>query len=78
MGFLFFILIVVLVIGLVVVLGALNFVMSILRSIFSLGRINPKNSSARMHSHDAVKPVSKDKPIFNKREAEDVDFEEVK
>lgn len=78
MGFLFFILIIVLVIGLVVVLGALNFVMSILRSIFSLGRIKPKMGSTRMHSPEAPKPTSKEKPIINKQEAEDVEFEEVK
>ena len=70
LSFLFFIVIFVLVIGLIIISTVFGFI----RSIFSFGKRNnqPNNSSQEFEQ-----PTTKSK-IFDKKEGEYVDFEEVK
>ena len=71
LNFLFFIIIFVLVIGLIIISTVLGF----LRSIFNLGKRN--NSATQEHqSQDFEQPTAKSK-IFDKKEGEYVDFEEI-
>lgn len=75
MSFLFFLLIFVGIIALVILLGALNFVFSILRGIFSFGRSprNPNQEAPRTR-----RTSKKENLLFDKNEAEDADYEEIK
>ena len=71
LSFLFFIVIFVLVTGLVIISTIFGFI----RSIFGFGkRKNPLNDS---HSQEFEHPTEKPK-IFDKKEGEYVDFEEIK
>ncbi|MFT3753021.1 MAG: DUF4834 family protein [Paludibacter sp.] len=71
LGFLFFIVIFILVIGLVIISTIFGF----LRSIFSFGKRNTQTQSAHSQTHE--QPASKSK-IFGNNEGEYVDFEEIK
>ena len=71
LGFLFFILIFILFIGLMIISSIFGFI----RSIFSFGKRNTQAQSSP--SKDFQKPASKSK-IFDKSEGEYVDYEEVK
>lgn len=71
MGFLAFILIFVLFIGLFIILAVLGFI----RSIFSFGR--NKNTKTNQDNTTYQKPTAKSK-IFDQKEGEYVDFEEIK
>lgn len=71
LGFLLFIVVLILVIGLIIISTVLNFI----RSIFSFGRHN--NQTHRTQSQGFEEPASKSK-IFEKTEGEYVDYEEVK
>jgi uncharacterized protein HemY len=76
MSFLFFLLFIVIVIALVVFLGAFNFIMTLLRGIFSLG-----NRSSHQHNEapkQSRRSTKKSKVLFDKNEAEEVDYEEIK
>lgn len=76
MSFLFILLFFVGIIVLVILLGALNFVLSILRGIFSFGR-RPKNNSSQS-STVTRRSSKKENLLFDKNEAEDTDYEEIK
>ena len=69
MSFLFFIFIVILFIGIFIVVAVMGF----LRSIFNFG----KGKNAGSQSQDFEQPAAKSK-IFDKKEGEYVDFEEIK
>ena len=71
LGFLLFIIIFVLVVGLIIISTVFNFV----RSIFSFGK--RKDNSQYQQNQDFEQPASKTK-IFDKKEGEYVDFEEIK
>ncbi len=76
MSFVFFLLFIVLAIVLLLFLGAFNFVMGILKAIFSLGNKTPNQTqepSQAMH-----RPFKKSNVLFDKNEAEDADYEEIK
>lgn len=70
MGFIGFILVFILLIGLFIILAVLGFI----RSIFSFGR--KKNNSEDQQSSNFQQPTTKSK-IFDKKEGEYVDFEEI-
>lgn len=74
MGFIIFLIIAVLVIALVILLSAINFVLGIFRAVFSFGKENKRSVYDR--PSDPVK--QKDKVLFDKSTAEDVDYEDVK
>ncbi len=71
MSFLFSILIFVLFVGLFIIIAVLGFI----RSIFSFGK--KKNTMHSNEEQNVEKPVSKTK-IFDKKDGEYVDFEEIK
>lgn len=71
LGFLFFIVIFILVIGLIIISTVLGFI----RSIFSFGKRN--NQAQSSESEDLEESSSKSK-IFDKNEGEYVDYEEIK
>ena len=71
MGFIFSILIFILFIGLFLIIAVLGFV----RSIFSFGK--KKNSMQDNQRKDVEQPAPKSK-IFDKKDGEYVDFEEIK
>lgn len=71
MSFIFAILFFVLFLGLFLILSVLGF----LRSLFSFGKRNRTDQSS--HTQDFEQPVNKTK-IFDKKEGEYVDFEEIK
>lgn len=71
LGFLFFIVIFILVVGLIIISTVLGFI----RSIFSFGKRSTKSQSSESHTYE--EPTSKSK-IFDKSEGEYVDYEEVK
>lgn len=77
-SFLFFVIIFVLIVGLIFVLGALNFVFGIFRSIFSFGRRRPSASYNEQGGYASSAPKHKEKPMFDKSDVEDVDYEEIK
>jgi hypothetical protein len=70
LSFIFFIIIFVFVLGLVIILSVLGFI----RSLFSFGKRN--KSVQNEQYNDFVQPEKKQK-IFDKKEGEYVDFEEV-
>ena len=79
MSFIFFILIFVLLFGLIIVLGVLNFVFGIFRSIFSFGRRGhsvPRNDGYNEQPTSSKK--NKEKIIFDKTDVEDAEYEEIK
>ena len=71
LSFLFFIVIVVLVIGLTIISAVFGFI----RSIFSFGKRS--NTNQNNHSQDFDQPQTKTK-IFDQKEGEYVDYEEIK
>ena len=71
LSFLFFIVILILVIGLVIISTIFGF----LRSIFSFGKRNTQTQNAQSHTYE--QPTSKSK-IFDRNEGEYVDYEEIK
>ena len=71
MSFIFAILLFILFIGLFIILSVLGFI----RSLFSFGKRN--NPSHNSPSQDIEQPNGKSK-IFDKKEGEYVDFEEIK
>jgi hypothetical protein len=71
LGFLFFIVIFILVVGLIIISTVLGFI----RSIFSFGKRKSQTQSS--DSQPFEQPTSKSK-IFDKNEGEYVDYEEVK
>ena len=72
LSFLLFIVILVLVFGLIVISTVFGFI----RSIFSFGK-RRTSSAQNQQAQDFQQPASKSK-IFDKKEGEYVDFEEVK
>ena len=70
LGFLLFIVVFILVIGLIIISTVLGFI----RSIFSFGRRN--NQSQKPESESYEQPSAKSK-IFDKNEGEYVDYEDV-
>lgn len=70
MGFIGFILVFILLIGLFIILAVLGFI----RSIFSFGR--KKTNSENQQNSNYQQPTTKSK-IFDKKEGEYVDFEEI-
>jgi len=74
MSFIFSFLIIILVIGLFIIISVLGFIRSFLGSIFGFGK--HKNSTQNSQSQDFQQPTSKSK-IFDKKEGEYVDFEEM-
>jgi flagellar basal body-associated protein FliL len=72
----FFIIIIVFIIALFILAGVVNFVLSILRGIFSLGKNNssPRNTASQSQSSRK----KKERIYFNKEEALDVEYEEIK
>jgi len=77
LSFLLFILIFVVVIGLVIILSVIGFVSSIFRGIFSFGR-RTGNQSQDSTGENQQKPTKKEKVLFDKSEAQDADYEEIK
>jgi len=71
LGFLFFILIFILFIGLMIISSIFGFI----RSIFNFGKRNTKTPDSQ--SQDFQQPTTKSK-IFDKNEGEYVDYEEMK
>ena len=71
MSFIFFFIIFILFIGLFVILSILGFI----RSIFGFGKHS--NPTQQQHSDTFEQPNSKSK-IFDKKEGEYVDYEEIK
>lgn len=71
LGFLLFIVIFILVIGLILITSVLGFI----RSIFGFGKRNPQTQQS--HPHDTDQPSRKSK-IFEKNEGEYIDYEEIK
>lgn len=71
LGFLFFIVIFILIVGLIIISTVLGFV----RSIFSFGKRSTQSQGTQSQTHE--QPTSKSK-IFDKSEGEYVDYEEVK
>jgi hypothetical protein len=71
LGFLFFIIIFVLIIGLLIISTLFGFI----RSLFGFGKRGAQNQNSQTPSHE--QPNSKSK-IFDKNEGEYVDYEEVK
>ncbi len=76
MSFLFFLFILLLVVGLMIVAGAFNIVLSILRSIFSFGKKDNQQSRQKTYgSQQSQKSANRKR--FNKDDAEDAVFEEI-
>ena len=71
LGFFAFIIIFILIVGLVIISTIFGFI----RSIFSFGKHNKTNQNNQ--SQDIEQPPAKSK-IFDKKEGEYVDFEEIK
>ena len=71
LGFLLFIIIFVLVVGLIIISTVFGFI----RSIFSFGK--RKDNPQHQQNQDFEQPAAKSK-IFDKKEGEYVDFEEIK
>ena len=71
LGFLLFIVVFILVIGLIIISTVLGFI----RSIFSFGKRSAQTQNNQPSTHE--QPSSKSK-IFDKNEGEYVDYEEVK
>ena len=71
LGFLLFIIIFVLVVGLIIISTVFSFV----RSIFGFGK--RKDNPQNQQNQDFEQPAAKTK-IFDKKEGEYVDFEEIK
>ena len=71
LGFLLFIIIFVLVVGLIIISTVFGFI----RSIFSFGK--RKDNPQHQQNQDFEQPATKTK-IFDKKEGEYVDFEEIK
>jgi hypothetical protein len=76
MGFIFFILIFVLLVGLIILSSAFSIVMTILRGIFSFGK-SPKSTSYTTTSPPSTQN-KKERIFFDKAEAEDAEYEEIK
>lgn len=78
MSFIFVIIILVLVFGFAILGGVLSFVFRILRFIFSFGRMKQASPHTQSEPKAPKAKAHKEKVLFNKQEAEDVEFEEVK
>ncbi len=75
MSFIFFILIFVLLIGLIILSSAFGIVMTILRGIFSFGKTIKTTTYTKTTSSAQNKT---ERIFFDKAEAEDAEYEEVK
>lgn len=73
--FLIVILLLVLIFGLSIFMGLFNFVLNILRTIFLFGR-HPRNPQQGRTKNSTKK--KSEKVLFDKNEAEDADYEEIK
>lgn len=80
MSFLIFILIIIGVIALMVVMSALSFVFNILKFIFSFGRIRPRTATQQASTNYSEPSYNstKERISFNKQDAEDAEYEEVR
>ncbi len=75
MSFIFFIIIFVLLIGLIVLSSVFGIVMTILRGIFSFG----KSPQSTTYTKTSSSPQNKNERVFfDKTEAEDAEYEEIK
>jgi hypothetical protein len=80
MSFLFFIIILILLFGFSFVLGIFSIIFNVIRGIFSFGRKSSENpyDQTNQNTTSGTKARKKDKVLFDKSEAVDADFEEVK
>ncbi len=75
MIYIFILIFILLLFGVSFFFGIFNFILRLLAALFLFGRKTDKQASKKA---EYTQPTQKKKSLFNKQEAEDADFEEIK
>lgn len=78
MSFLFFIIILAIIFGLIILMGVFNIIVSILKGVFSFGKDKSTSTEPTQQQEQYSEDKKRARKLFNKEEAEDVEFEEIK